>query len=396
MRFLKKILKKILPHKVYSFLFDMRYLLPALFFSVLPIQKNKVFITNYYGSDFGDNGKYIALKLLEIEPDIDIVWCLRSNRKNHNVPKPIRVVKFQSLSAAKEMATAKVWIDNCRKTFCTHKREGQFYIQTWHGGPGIKKSEGDSIDALDERYIKLAQKDSGMCDLMISNSTFVNEFFRRACWYNGKILKCGSPRNDILYQSPVEIKQKIKKIYDLPEDCHIFLYAPTFRKDFKQNKYNIDICSVTQSLEKRFGGKWFALLRLHPNLYNQKLLIGESEANVRNVSNYCDMQELLVTADCLITDYSSSNMDYLLTYHPSFVYAEDINEYEQDRGFCFDLKELPFPVATDNATLCKNIENFDEDKFKKEVFQFIGNTGIIPTQNASLEVAKYIKGILNN
>ena len=60
---------KSLIDKIYYVLWKMYYVFLTCFFSLLPIKKNKIFITNYYGADFGDNGKYIAKELLKSDKE---------------------------------------------------------------------------------------------------------------------------------------------------------------------------------------------------------------------------------------------------------------------------------------------------------------------------------------
>lgn len=80
-----------------------------------------------------------------------------------------------------------------RKDFSVRKRKGQYYIMTWHGGIGPKKIEREAENQLDKFYIKKAKHDSQMVDLMIAESDFTYRKYRTMLWYNGEILKCGTP-----------------------------------------------------------------------------------------------------------------------------------------------------------------------------------------------------------
>ena len=68
---------------------------------------------------------------------LDIVWAVRN--MGAEVPAPVRKVEVDSPEYYYEMATSKIWIDNCRKDIYTHKRKNQYYIQTWHGSGPLKK-----------------------------------------------------------------------------------------------------------------------------------------------------------------------------------------------------------------------------------------------------------------
>lgn len=50
---------------------------------------------------------------------------------------------------------------------------------------------------------------------------------------------------------------------------------------------------------------------------------------------------------------------------PAF-YIEDYEDAKQERGYYYDLKELPLPLAFSNEELMKNIESFDEENTNKD------------------------------
>ncbi len=67
-------------------------------------------------------------------------------------------MKNKSVKALIELFTAKIWIDNSRKSFYPPKRKNQFYLQTWHAGFGLKRIENNAAEKLKPRYVKLAKK----------------------------------------------------------------------------------------------------------------------------------------------------------------------------------------------------------------------------------------------
>ena len=92
----------------------------------------------------------------------------------------------------------------------------------------------------------------------------------------------------------------------------------------------MDIERLIANLNKRFGNnKWEIGIRLHPKLKDVELDI----KNIINLTRYPDIQELLYSADILITDYSSLMWDFSLSKKPCFIYADDLDEYERTHGF---------------------------------------------------------------
>lgn len=152
----------------------------------------------------------------------------------------------------------------------------------------------------------------------------------------------------------------IQEKYNI-EDKKVLLYAPTFRNDFSFGGSSIDFDVLKSALDKNFGGDWIILMKLHP-MVAEKCNI--ENKNVMNVSFHEDMQELLCTADILITDYSSCMWDFSLLKRPVFIFADDIEEYtKKDRAFYMSCEKWPYPIAKNNEQLIKSIIDFDLQKY---------------------------------
>ncbi|CAB4718452.1 MAG: hypothetical protein F2667_09610 [Actinobacteria bacterium] len=63
--------------------------------------------------------------------------------------------------------------------------------------------------------------------------------------------------------------------------------------------------------------------------------------------------ELLRTADCLVTDYSSVWVDFLLVDRPMIAFCPDLDTYRDDRGLALEPHDVwfPGPVVTDAVDL---------------------------------------------
>jgi CDP-glycerol glycerophosphotransferase len=112
---------------------------------------------------------------------------------------------------------------------------------------------------------------------------------------------------------------------------------------------------------------------------------------VIDVTQYEDMNELLVASDVLISDYSSSLWDFTLTQRPSFVYAPDLDEYQhQDRDFAYPLEAWPYPIAQSEVELMDLILTFDAAVFGTRIQEHQKVCGSYDKGCASYEVAKLI------
>lgn len=363
-------------------------------FRIFPVKKNKILITNYFGKGFGDNAKYVVNELLKSDHKYDIVWAV--DDMNIEMPQGVRKVKRRSLRGVYEESTAKVWMDNARKLAYVRKRKSQYYIQFWHGDTGLKKVEKDAQEKLTPAYIYAAKRDSAMANLFVSGSKWISYLYRNAFWYDGEIAECGAPRCDILVRDDAEEKEKIRKSIGIDPGEKVLLYAPTFRSTYGETDvsvYDLDWESVLIAFEKKFGGVWRGAIRLHPavSALSEQLKLPDA---VVDVTNYPDMQELLLISDCVISDYSSSVYEFARTGKVGFIFAKDYDTYQKDRDVYFSFDEAPFPIAVSNKEFLQNIEKFDlEDyisqnrKFYQEKFQ------PIITDQASTYIASVVQSI---
>lgn len=355
---------------------------------ILPIKKNKIAFCAFSGRVYGDNPKAIAECLVDkFGGNVDCVFFVQ-NPSRTIVKKGIRLVKYNTFRYLYEMATAHVWIDNTRKQPQVKKRKGQFYIQTWHGGIWIKKIEADVADSLDSEYIRTAINDSKNIDILLTNSEWGVEQLKRCFWYEGDILKTGSPRLDVIFKYLTVMNYSLKNSLGIKQQQKVALYAPTFRRVNSFEVYNLDIESLIETLRQKFGGEWVILVKMHPNIKDAGY---KCPSSAHDVSQYPDINELYTVSDILITDYSSSIFDFMITMRPAFLFAIDAVEYSKDRDTYFDLHKLPFLFAENNNELMDNIRSFDYDVYKEKLSKFIDSLGILEDGHASERVVNIIQ-----
>ena len=318
--------------------------------AVTPIKKNRIVFSSYYGRGYSDSPKAICEVLRQSGEDLELLWLCKDETAAKTLPEGVRAVPTRGLKKIRALASAKVWVDNCRK-YENLKRKGQFYFQTWHGF-ALKKIEQDAEAGLEPRYLRACKTDSAQCDAFFTGSGFMEKLYRSSFWYQGPVLRTGTPRNDVFYQDHSALHAKVCKTLGLPEDRKLALYAPTFRADHSVDAYRIDPELVRRKAAENLKGEWTLLIRLHSNVAEQsKGLFAYDGDTLADATAYPDMQELLCAADLLITDYSSSMFDYALTGKPIVRFATDVEAYQKDRDFYFPLEELPFPLARSNQEL---------------------------------------------
>lgn len=365
-----------------------------LLFKILPVKKNKIVCCSAKGRRYGDNPKYIVDRLIEKGADADIIWLTRTP-EDSGVSEPVKVKKYAYFSEIYHLSTAAVWLDSHTKPYGTLKRKNQLYIQTWHGSYGLKKFGFELANNLPLYDKLILRSNSKIFDYLVSNSKQTTRIYRDSFQYDGEFLECGSPRNDLFFGDNSDIKESVCKHFNI-EGKKIALYAPTYRNSLLTECYNVDFERLINTLHEKFGGEWVVLVRLHLINYSSSDSFVKYNDRIINASKYDVMQDLLVSADILLSDYSSCMFDFVTKRAPCFIYATDSEQYNTNRGCYFDLDELPFPVAKDNDELQDVIRNFDDAVYQEKLDKLFDRVGLCETGKASETIADivldYIRG----
>lgn len=323
---------------------------------IFPIKKKKVFLMSF---NVGYDAKAFYNFLNSKGENYRFIWGYTSKKRFNKIElENVKYVKIGSIIGIFHLMTSQILLYNINLPTYIPYRKKQIKINTWHGN-GYKKC-GKYTNLKDFEAFKLN-------DCFISHSKKYTEWvLNDSMEYYGDILKCGAPRNDIFFSDEKDnVSLIIRNMYGVKNDEKIVLYAPTFRGDFNEYNYNIDVKMILSSLKKRFNRDFKFFYRLHPNILMPSKMNDDDSINV---TNHPDMQELLCATDVLITDYSGSIGDFSLMKKPIFIYAPDINNY--DRGFYLEPQKWPYSIALNNEELQKNIMLFNYDDFKKRLEQY--------------------------
>lgn len=356
----------------------------------LPVSRRKIVFNNFYGKGYGDSPKYIAEEIRKQGLDVDMVWLV--NDLSMDLPQGIRKVRLQSMKASFELSTAKIIVSNVRATLPYKKKRSQYYIQTWHGSVAFKAIEKDAIDKLRPDYVREAVADSKSIDLFLSSNSIQTHEIQSCFWYDGEIFESGSPRNDMLFKGD-DVKRSIKQSLGLSPDTRVVLYAPTFRDDFRTDVYNLNLPEVCNRLGSRLGGNWIALSRLHPNVMGgSPIACGD---RVLNVSSYPDMQELLLIADVLITDYSTTIYDAAIMNKLVLLYAPDLDDYKNNRGLKQVYFDFPARICQTEEEFFSFVDELDMDSYRARLRGFLDKIRIFDDGHASQRVVNKILSVMD-
>ena len=334
---------------------------------IFPIKKRNIYLISFAGKHVCCNPKYIYRYMKEHNMPYNYIWC--SNNRDGINEKNVYFVKPNSLKSIFYMLTSGVFIANDQIPDYIPFRKKQMIIETWHGGGLYKKDTyGDDLNTwyLVKNY--LAQQKRKKLSKFISSSELFTKYAVSDFYLSeDKFVPYGMPRNDIFFDNVLinDINKRIRQQFKIDEKSIIVIYAPTFRNNVKNVKFcfSLNIEELEKSLIKKTGKNVVFFMRGHHSFEMCGISMDLDKKNVINVSNYPDMQELICTSDILISDYSSTLWDWSLTKKPAFIYAPDLEEFIDNRGFYMPIEEWGFPVAQTNEQLCSNIENFNKTTF---------------------------------
>lgn len=386
---------------------------------IFPVDRNLVSVCTFEGKGgFGCNPKYVVQELHDRNKDYKFVWFV--NDLSKEMPDYIKKVPNTLWSRAYWLSRSKVWIDNYRKPYGTCKRKGQYYLNVNHYTVGIKCTGLWRGAGFSKMAYLVSKNDSDMIDDLVIDSKWCEVVSPKGLVYDGTYLKTGAPRLDVLYGDRSKAKESFRNRHGIDKDSKVVLYAPTFREGAKDGKrfvfseeWSIDFKRLLDNLEKKFGGKWYLCVRVHPQLapsfddyHDEKLkdrIINESQAD--------DMYEILAGMNAYITDYSSACFEAGYAKIPVFIYADDIQKYANDRGSLmwnlatdpldhvrnnkditpeFDVR-FPFSIATNNDELEQNIREFDFEKYSSELDLLHNELGVVFEGNASEKISDVIE-----
>ena len=186
-------------------------------FWILPVKKNKLLFISFSGQ-YSDSPKYIYRALSEkYGKKLEYVWVLKAGSREKELNLCKKVLPH-SMVYVKEFATAKLIVTNDYLNTYIPVRKKQFVLNTWHGGSPLK-TVGMVNENTSEYDRYFFQKHGKKYNAYISSSEFMTkEVFRKSFGYKGEIIRCGLPRNALLFKEHSAAEERVRNYFQLPED----------------------------------------------------------------------------------------------------------------------------------------------------------------------------------
>lgn len=127
-------------------------------------------------------------------------------------------------------------------------------------------------------------------------------------------------------------------------------------------------------MRQKLGDDFILMLRLHPAVRTSLYLDDFMPDFLYDFSSdEYEINELLLVADILITDYSSIPFEFSLLHRPMIFFTYDLEEYKAKRGLLDEFPtNLPGPIVKDTDSIINLIKenNFNFNKIDQYAKQW--------------------------
>ena len=295
-------------------------------------------------SHYNYNSRYLFEYVKENLPEITPLFVINDPELRNSLSSKYGkqyFIETESIQGIRQALSAGVWFTSAGlPAYGTGLHKKRLIINIWHGVPLKKIALLDpNLKKAARIYFKKIFSENYTCILTTSHE-LIPLMARSFAVSEDKIKVWGQPRNDGLFQKN-DCREILGQLFpDLPEYTKTVLYAPTFRdygqvqlfpfKDFDQKQLEafLDEKNMLLFIRTHVAEQGSAA----PYLGKRIRFLGNEQAE--------DVTGILNIFDCLITDYSSIYIDYLLTDKPMIFLPYDRQQYLDGRGMNFDYDDV--------------------------------------------------------
>lgn len=271
--------------------------------------------------------------------------------------------------------------DECVALSCVPLRPETTVVQLWHGCGAFKRFGRSTLDlkfGANQDHIDRYPRYKNYSLVTVSSPDVVWAY-EDAMGLKGQniVRPIGISRTDVFFDPEYLAKAPERVYQEVPQarGKRVVLYAPTFRGRIAIAETPDYLQFDLRKLKEVLGDDVLILIKHHPIVKDYHMpRIPEDLAGsfAVDVTHTLSIEDLMITADVCITDYSSLIFEYSLLDKPLIFYVYDLEKYFDWRGFYYDFDELtPGPVCRTMEELGQAVrvsltsgESFDSEKMK--------------------------------
>jgi len=350
-------------------LFKLSYIL----FSLLPINKKKISIGSDSRGDLTGNLYFIYEEMYKQNLDVDIKLLL--NERIDNKKSFIQLVK-----TAYHFATSKIILidDFYPLVYPLNIRKNTELIQAWHAAGAFKtfgfsrigRPGGPSIYSRNHRNYTQA---------LVSSEGVRSHYAEGFGIDIERVIPTGVPRSDVFFDETYKnhVKKTLYDKYPMLEEKKVILFAPTFRGNGQGSAYYPFEALELRKLYENLKDDYVFIFKIHPFVKNDFTIPYDMSDFFYDLSEFREVNDLLLVTDILITDYSSVCFEFGILNKPMLFFGFDVEQYIKDRDFYYDYFDfIPGPLVKDTDQIIDKIinEDFQSEKIKPFIKYFFGDS----------------------
>jgi len=292
------------------------------------------------GADSADSVGPVVRELLSRGIPVD--FCVT----DYSVPVPegANPILLHSREWHDAFTHARYLVNNAEFPHYVKFRDGQRYLQTWHGTPVKRVANDIANPKFSAGYAAALRREVAAWEALVAQNIFAGLVLPQAFGFERRTIVEGYPRNDRL-ANDLQLRNRTRAALGLGTELAV-LYAPSWRDSTKEVGEARELESVFEAsrVHEELGAT--VLLRGQANISVAKVQSGQR--GVVDVTSYPDLPGLMAAADILITDHSAAMFDFSVTGRPQvFLIPQADENSDNDRGFYLDLANVaPGPVVT--------------------------------------------------
>lgn len=353
---------RMVPTLLTKYLIMLAYSFSSLFSKVNP---DKVTFASYRSTDLEGNLFYLKEEINQLYPHIKCQVMVE--KFNSSLPGKLAYIAHL-LRASYHLATSRYFIidDYYFPVYCITPRKGTEVIQVWHAAGAFKKFGLSTIDkgfGPSDEYLKHIKVHSNYSRVYVSSKEVIPHYAEAFGMDEACIYPLGLPRTDYFFEKGLKEQTKAKLYAKYPElaNKQLILYAPTFRgRSHYQGEFEIPL--ELSRMKAELGDKYVLLVQLHPYM-NKGVVFNTDPADfIYRTNTDFKVEEMLLAADILITDYSSIIFDYSLLNKPMAFFVHDLESYIGERDFYYPFESfIPGPAFKETDDMIEWLKKQDKD-----------------------------------
>jgi len=306
--------------------------LARVFFSRLRVRRDRVVLATARVAALDGNLLHLHQAIRRLRPDLEIVLLLEPY--SYGLAGKVTYL-FRLLRGMYYLQTARLFVvDNAYLSVhvAPHRRETTV-VQVWHATGALKRFGLDTLQPVAEpertflhRYYDAVVASGERCRAPYAAA------FRTPV---ERVVALGSPRTDFFFDEDAmaAARERVLTAYPALAGKRVVLHAPTFRGRGIAKRAGMELDAV--ALRAALDESTVLVLKTHPNLDPA----ATATAGYDVVADHtAEINDLLVVTDILITDYSSSVIEFALLHRPIVLMVGDLAEYEVDPGLYVDFR----------------------------------------------------------